>query len=156
VTAGALIVVLAAVVAGWWAHDGASKPHETKAALVAPPSDPAETVTPPPPLPPGGVEIRNDSTGAVMLVTGSDPNAVLRAFCRHPQFKSTLVPGSLGSTTPPDPDLLLGSAVLMDGAGTQRQVILKRDRATHRWSIGDGTSAIALTDPAATAALPVR
>jgi hypothetical protein len=91
---------------------------------------------------PGGVEVRNDASGAATLVSGVDPGAVLRAFCRHPQFNAAMVPGTLQSTTPPDPDLLLGSAILMDGKGSLRQLMLKRDAQTGRWSIGDGKSAI--------------
>lgn len=153
--AGAGLVVLAAILAGWRAHESGPRPKETPAELVPHSGEgPAEIVKPPPPLPPGGIEIQNDPSGAVMLVTGTDPNAVFRAFCRHPQFKAALVPGTLGSTTPPDPDLLLGSAVLMDGATTPRQVILKRDPATRRWSIGDGKSAIVLTNLAAATGTP--
>ena len=155
VMAGAGVVALAAILAGWWAHESGPRPKEVPAEPVAHTGEgPAELVRPPPPLPPGGIEIKNDASGAVMLVTGSDPNAVFRAFCRHPQFNAALVPGTLGSTTPPDPDLLLGSAVLMDGASTPRQVMLKRDPTTRRWSIGDGKSAIVLTNPAAATGTP--
>lgn len=96
---------------------------------------------------PGGVEVRNDASGVATQVSGFDASAVLRAFCRHPQFKSTMVPGALQSIMPPDPNLLIGSAVLMDGAGTPCQLILRRDPNTKRWSIGDGNAPIMAATP---------
>jgi hypothetical protein len=96
------------------------------------------------------IEMRKDASGALTLVSGADPSAVLIALCAHPQFKSSLVPGTVSLLVPPDPDLLLGSAFLRDGASTQRQVMLKRDPLTKRWSIGDGRNAIVPARPSAT------
>ena len=100
------------------------------------------------------VKVTNNESGFSTLVSGSDPRSVFRAFCRHPQFNYSLVPGGIGPTDPPDPNRLVGTALLMDGSGTPYQVTLRRNPTTNRWSIGDGTSAIALerASPATTAA----
>lgn len=137
---GAVSLMLVAGLAGYWAHG--------RGATTAPVVTKAPDSAAPPLRMNGDVEVRNDASGSVTLVSGDDPNAVFRAFCRHPQFKSALVPGEIQPTTPPDPDRLLGSAILMDGVGTPHHVILKRDPKTKRWSIGDGTSAIVIGKPA--------
>jgi hypothetical protein len=157
VMVGAIVLVVGAALAGLWVEvkGKASVPATSVGAAAASKRAAEAAVAPPESAQHDGVEIVNDRSGAVTLVSGDDPSAVLRGFCRHPQWKSALVPGGLQATTPPDPDLLLGSAVLMDGSSTLRQVILKRNPETKHWSIGDGKSPITLGNlPTAGAAAP--
>jgi hypothetical protein len=142
VTVSAVGVVLVAALAGFLAWD------RDLPTITAAPRERTFTSA-------DDVKVSNDASGAVTLVSGSDPRSVFRAFCRHPQFNYALVPGGIEPTDPPHPDRLVGSALLMDGSGTLHRVTLQRNPKTNRWSIGDGTSAVALehASPAAAASL---
>lgn len=136
---GAAVLILAGALAGFWAQSrrGAGNPAATAPTLAPAATSPALLLS-------SDVVVQNDASGAVTLVAGSDPEAVFRAFCRHPQWKSSLIPGGIQQTTPPEADRLLGSALSMDGLGTMNRVMLKRNPETKRWQIGDGTAAITL------------
>jgi hypothetical protein len=125
-------------------HRESEVPEPPSPAIVqGPPDLPAMLRAAPAPAPTpselvGTADVVRGRDGAVARVTGSNPQVVLREFCRasgacHPAARL-----ELATAVPAQPGLRLG--LFRDAGNPDRRsaVFIRKDRRTRRWRVGDG------------------
>ena len=86
--------------------------------------------------------IQRDDKQRVTRVTGPNPMAVLKAYCRAASGTYEREPLELAQASPPTADERFGIFRDFSRLETNRAIRIVQDRATSKWVVGDGMSPI--------------
>ncbi|MCP3980243.1 MAG: hypothetical protein GY716_13140 [bacterium] len=88
------------------------------------------------------VRVTTDDDGRVTKISGSDPAAILRAYCKTEPSFGILTPLEITSAVPPYPGIRLGILRDSDRIEQRYAVRIRKDRRTRQWMVGNGSQPI--------------